>query len=115
MTVSTSSPKRRPQTPTMTPEDARSFGRFSIQNATILYEAAVKRGCTCQPYEDWFTYDRWGALGFQVRKGEHGERLACFAPITSKDENGEIQVVGKRPWSSAVFCRCQVDPKGERK
>lgn len=87
-----------------TPETAEHFDRYSLINAVIVEHS---KKCDCKPYEDVFTYARWQAQGYQVRKGEHGIKIGTFAPITDKVTK---EVIGKRPWTSAVFCRCQVDP-----
>lgn len=90
-------------------QEAKSFGGYSMTNAMILTGAAAKRGCHCKPYEDWFTYKRWQAQSYQVKRGEHGVRLSTFVTMTKIDDNGNKVVVGKRPWKSVVFCRCQVE------
>jgi antirestriction protein ArdC len=87
----------------MTPESATSFDRYSMINAVIVKH---ERKCECEPYEDIYTYARWQAQGYQVRKGEHGTRITTFIPVKDKATD---KVIGSRPWSSVVFCRCQVD------
>lgn len=94
----------------MTSEQAVTFQSFSVANAAALMDAAKVRGCTCQPYTDWFTYDRWQAQGMQVQKGEHGVPLVTYIPIKDKATGEET---GKRPWHYRAFCRCQVRPIGE--
>lgn len=91
----------------ITPDNAKDFDRYSVANAMI----AEARPCNCKAYEDIFTYKRWQAMGYQVRKGEHGTKIGTYAPIVEKNDKGEKVVVGKRPWTSTVFCRCQVDKK----
>jgi len=98
----------------MTADEAQTFDRFSVHNASVLVEAAAARGCQCQPYVDWFTYDRWHALGRQVKRGEKSTRLPGFVPVRQKDEAGDEHIVGKRPWVSFVFCRCQTKAKDEK-
>ena len=94
---------------TITKENATTFDRYSAINATLVQSA---RACGCEAYKDVFTYKRWQAQGFQVRKGEKGTRIETYAPITKENkETGEREVVGSRPWISTVFCRCQVDAK----
>lgn len=92
----------------MTAEQATEFKGFSQQNAMLLALAAEERGCECQPYKDWFTYQRWLAQGYQVQKGEHGVPLSTFIPVTVKKEDGTEVQSGMRPWRTNVFCRCQV-------
>ena len=95
----------------MTAETAVVFERgYSLQNSIILAQASESRGCTCEPYRDWFTYNRWSVQGFQVQKGEHGVKLSTFVPVTKKVD-GEDKVTGSRPWTTTVFCRCQVKEK----
>ena len=91
--------------------EARTFEKRSVAHEQILAEVARQRGCFCVAYVDWFTYGRWSAQGFQVQKGEKSTRLKGFAPITKKKEDGTEEVVGKRPHTSCLFCRCQVKPK----
>ena len=92
---------------TMTETQARSFAGFSVGNAIM---AETGRVCGCKAYKDIFTYGRWQALGFQVRRGEHGSRLPLVKDVVKEDEDGQEKsrrVLG----SSVVFCRCQVDAK----
>lgn len=90
----------------ITAENARDFDHFSVMNASIVTSS---RACNCQPYEDIFTLKRWNAQGYRVCKGEHGTHIETYAPVTRKNPTtGEEEVVGKRPWTSVVFCRCQV-------
>jgi len=113
----------------MTAQEATQFDGYSMANAMIVSAAAAKRGCQCRPYEDWYTYKRWQAQGYQVQRGERGVRLSTFVTMTKTDEDlddstespaqsnsaefdkGNKVVVGKRPWTSIVFCRCQVKVK----
>jgi hypothetical protein len=102
----------RPKTarPKMTAEEATTFETISETNATILMMAAHARGCRCLPYTDWFTYGRWQAQGYQVQRATevgHGVKLTIYISIKDKDSG---EVVGKRPWMTTVFCRCQVKP-----
>ena len=92
----------------MTKEQAQTFDRHSTTNAAVLLNTASAKGCNCQPYQDWFTYNRWLAQGYQVQKGEHGIRLTTWLTTTKKNEDGEEVVTGTRPKGYTVFCRCQV-------
>jgi len=92
----------------MTAQTATQFEHgHSTGSVLLLTLAAQERGCTCEPYQDWFTYKRWKAQGFQVQKGEHGIKLTVYVP-NKPDEDGES--TGTHPWHSTVFCRCQVKP-----
>lgn len=87
---------------------ATTFERRSETHETLLDLVAQTRGCQCQAYVDWFTYARWQAQGMQVQRGEESTKLQTFKPIIKKKEDGTEEIVGKRPWKSSVFCRCQV-------
>jgi hypothetical protein len=101
--------------PPMTAEEARQFDHMSAQNAVLLRDAAALRGCECEPYRDWFTYGRWRAQGYQVQKGEHGVRLGIIIKSERREQvDGEEKVTTtRRPWSTHVFCRCQVQAKAK--
>ena len=93
----------------MSAQEAVRFDRYSAVNAAIV---AANLPCGCQPYQDVFTYRRWAAQGYQVQKGERAVKIDTYAPITRKnDDTGEDEVVGRRPWTSSVFCRHQVAPR----
>jgi hypothetical protein len=89
-----------------TPETAKHFGRFSILNAATVIEG---RPCGCEPYRDVFTYNRWRAQGFQVRKGEKSLRLPVIITVTVKNEAENTEESRRIGRNVPVFCRCQVD------
>jgi len=95
--------------PKMTAEQAQSFERFSLNNAAILAGAAAARGCECQAYSDWFTYNRWVAQGQQVQRGEHGTKISTYVHGVKTGDDGK-EVEYKFPRTSTVFCRHQVAP-----
>jgi len=98
---------------TFTPETARTFEHGeSIPHAVLLAQAAQARGCTCEAYVDWFTYNRWQGQGYQVQKDEHGVKLTTFKTVEEKGKNGTT-VSRSIPRRTSVFCRCQVKPKRE--
>lgn len=90
---------------TMTKEQATTFNRFSIINAHTVLEFLP---CGCQPYTDVFTFNRWKAQGFIVKKGEHGVKIPVIGTNIKHDDNTGQDVVKKYVSNSAVFCRCQV-------
>ena len=99
--------RRQVKHPPMTPKQATSFDRFSVANHTI-----VKRTlhCDCNPYKDVFTYGRWKAQGYQVRRGEHGIHIPVISTTLTPNEEDEEQLEERKLFHSAVvFCRCQVD------
>ena len=99
------STKTRTHRPTMTPGEARTFGRISPANAAWVM-ANLK--CDCSPYQDVLTYGRWHALGYQVRKGEHGIKLSVVREVSKEADDGTI-TTRKLFAGAVVFCKCQVD------
>jgi len=100
----------------MTADDARTFDGYSVANAIAVKAALSDRACTCEPYADVFTFNRWIAQGRAVRKGEHGIRLTVYVAARRHDAVDDAQGVetsapGPRtyPRTSFVFCRCQTE------
>ena len=83
----------------------------SLAHIALLEKAAAERGCTCKPYVDWLTYERWQGQGMQVQRGEHGVFLTTYPRETWKDDKG-VEHSRSFPKGTRVFCRCQVKPKG---
>lgn len=95
----------------MTAEQAVSFEHGeSTTSAMILMMAAQERGCGCLPYQDWYTYRRWQAQGYQVQKGEHGVRLTVFKTVEEVDRKTGKKKTKSVPKGTTVFCKCQVKP-----
>ncbi len=92
----------------MSEAEAKSFQTFSVGNAARVKSALP---CGCEPYEDVYTYNRWKAQGYFVRRGEHGVKIPVIVRGESKDsETGEARPISLRR-TSAVFCRHQVEAK----
>lgn len=91
-------------------EDARQFNHFSIHNA-VQAQLACPEG-TCEAYKDIFTFRRWKAQGYFVRKGEKGTRITTWIAKVTTDDEGNEKITGKRPKTAVVFCRHQVEKKG---
>ena len=93
----------------MTPQEAQSFQGMSIANSILV--ASHFRACGCQAYSDVFTFNRWLALGFVVRKGEKALKLPIVKHIERKDKDtGEI-TEGRILGASFVFCKHQVEAR----
>ena len=92
--------------PKLTPEEARSFSRYSATNAGHV-ESALE--CGCEAYRDVYTYNRWSALGFQVQRGEKAIKIPVIVERENEDENGTASRA-RIFRTSAVFCRHQVQP-----
>lgn len=95
------------ETPQMSAQEARSFDRFSVHNAVQAQQACPEG--TCQAYRDIFTYRRWRAHGYQVRRHEKGTPVLTWIAMTRVDENGELFIV-RRAKRTVLFCRHQVAP-----
>ena len=96
-------------TTTMTHEQAINFDHYSQANAMLVKSALT---CGCKPYEDVFTYNRWKAQGFFVKRGEHALKLPVIkhAVKSTQNDTGEITTVDYKIFGkSAVFCRHQVE------
>lgn len=89
----------------MTSEQATQFNRFSLMNALTVANALP---CGCEPYKDVYTFNRWKAQGFIVKKGEHGVKIPVIGTNIKHDEKTGQDVTKKYISNSAVFCRCQV-------
>lgn len=93
------------QRQTMSEAEAKTFGRISLANAA---QVVHQLKCGCMPYQDVFTYHRWLAQGYQVKRGERAIRLPLIKMLVDEDENGDAEEVRRLLGTSAVFCRCQV-------
>ena len=83
--------------------DAQTFVHRSKINAKILENTCPK----CKAYKDWFTYNRWDAQNFQVKKGQHGTTIKSYHVVEMLDKNGKVKEE-LHPHTARVFCRCQV-------
>jgi hypothetical protein len=91
---------------TMTLDQARTFDSISVGNCAVILASL---NCQCQPYSDVFTFNRWMAQGYHVRRGEHGIRLPLIKAVNSSDPDTGADIVLRRVMgTSVVFCRCQV-------
>lgn len=110
MSKATQPQRKRTARRQMSASEARSFGRFSVGNASMVLSATTTRGCSCDPYADVFTFNRWRAQGFSVQRGEHAiAQLPVIVQIEPSE--GEEQTAPKNDrifTTSSVFCRCQV-------
>lgn len=91
----------------LTETEATQFDTFSLTNAVIVLQS---KNCECVPYEDVFTYNRWLAQGYQVKKGQHGIHVQTWKKGSKINDAGETKNY-VFPKSSVVFCRCQVEKK----
>src|SRR6266542_49520 len=88
-------------------KEARTFQHFSVHNAAQAQQACSER--TCRAYRDIFTYRRWRAQGYRVRRGETGTAVTTWIATTRIGEDDEPVVV-RRPKRTVLFCRHRVAP-----
>ncbi len=109
MTTKTSKTQTREKR-TMTAEQATQFETHSLTNTQICALASALRGCECEAYRDYYTFNRWLAQGQAVKKGEKGTAITLIKSAKKTDpKTGEEKTV-TYPSSTTVFCRCQVAP-----
>jgi antirestriction protein ArdC len=90
----------------MTAEEARSFRHFSVHNA-VQAQLACEEG-TCEAYVDIFTFRRWRAQGYRVRKGEKGTAVTTWITTEPRTDEGD-EKPARRPKRAVLFCRHQVE------
>jgi antirestriction protein ArdC len=90
------------------PTETPTFTRRSVENELFLQDIAAERGCSCKPYEDWFTYRLWQQQGMQVSRGEKGTHLPKPTLVSVEEETDGGTKTHRFPKTSVVFCRCQV-------
>lgn len=101
------SEKQKNKRPEFTAESAVEFDRYSQANAALVRACLP---CGCEPYMDVFTYNRWSAQGYQVRRGSKAVKAPLLREREVRDpSSGEVLRVAKIRGRSALFCRCQVD------
>ena len=91
----------------MTADEARDFGHFSVHNA-VQAQMACPEG-SCEAYRDIFTFRRWHAQGFVVRKGENGTTVTTWIPTNVRTDDDGRQTMRRRPKRAVLFCRHQVE------
>lgn len=110
--------KRIPRTK-MTSQEATSFDAESTNSYTQVLEALERRReesdryseCSCEPYEDVFTFERWIAQGKVVKRGEKALAIQSWIVTPPSKEEQEKDPEAKprmRPKVLHLFCRCQV-------
>ena len=97
----------------MTADQAVTFSKFSPASILQIANAVDSRKtegvhaeCECEPYSDFFTFNRWIAQGYGVVKGEKAIKISSFVPVSKNSDDDENQKL--RPCTVCLFCRCQV-------
>ena len=99
---------------------SRAANGQSLANWPAIIEGFTAKGIPesdIRPRENVFTYHAWRALGRQVRRGEHGVKIATFVTAREgKYDSGNPDAGkpkrGARPWIATVFHISQTDPIG---
>jgi hypothetical protein len=94
----------------MTAEQAQTFEHESATSAATV---AAQLACECEPYADVFTFNRWKAQGWSVRKGEKAQRVTGYVPKVERDATTGDEITHLIPRTNCVFCRCQVERTDE--
>lgn len=63
------------------------------------------------PRTNCFTFAGWRKRGYRVKRGEKAIKSTTFIPVTRTDDNGDEQVVSRRPWSVNLFYYLQVEQR----
>ncbi len=112
----------------MTAADAQTFDNISDKSAEQVItaiearkEAGLFPECTCEPYEDVFTFLRWKAMGRVPCKGTTALHVASFVPVNDKSEATPTPKDGSdekkarlMPKTLYLFCRCQTKELEEK-
>jgi hypothetical protein len=88
-------------------DEARRFDHFSVHNA-VAAEAACPT-LECRAYADIFTFGRWLAQGYGVKKGQQGAKVTTWISVPEPDDEDGRVVRRKRPKTAVVYCRHQVE------
>jgi len=95
---------------------SRAVGGLTMSNYPSIYQGFMAKGIPegeIKPRENIFTFHAWKALGRQVRKGEHGVKIATFREVTKTERNQETGEEEKKsfrsPWFTTVFHVSQTD------
>ena len=97
----------------LSPGEARRFDHFSVHNAVVA--EATCPTLECRAYTDIFTFRRWLALGFRVKRGERGASITTWVPVAEHDDGERHVARPRRPRRAVVFCRHQVEPRSTRR
>ena len=91
---------------------SRAVSGQSLANYPAIVEGFMAKGIAPEdisPRENVFTYNAWRAKGRQVRKGEHGVRVATMVEMTGKSEDGKEPESWLAGRTTTVFHISQTD------
>lgn len=91
---------------------------MAMTNAQIITENMILLAMNgaIQPDEEIHTFQRWKALGYSVKKGEHAvAKFPIWKMGTKKNDDGEEETTGRMFLkTSAFFKTSQVEPLAVR-
>jgi hypothetical protein len=92
----------------------RATQSLAMSNYPAIFAGFIEKGIPedqIQPRVNIFTYQAWKALGYQVRKGEHGVKvttwITCRAAKERQEPDGSDSY--RRPKQTTVFHISQTD------
>ena len=91
---------------------------MAMTNAQIIAENIILLAMngTIKPDEEIHTFQRWKALGYSVKKGEHAvAKFPIWKMGTKKNDDGEEETTGRMFMkTSSFFSTAQVEPMQAR-
>ena len=93
----------------------RATQSLAMSNYPAIFEGFTAKGIPedeIQPRVNVFTYQAWKALGYQVRKGEHGVKVTAWITCRASKEKQQPDKSDayRRPKQTTVFHVSQTDP-----
>ena len=86
--------------------NAKTHKQYDGGNVTMLEAVAQQRG---YEFSEWATFLQWRDMGYSVRKGERGTKLARYGKMQTIDKKtGEAKQSGYRK-AFTVFNVAQVE------
>jgi len=93
---------------------ASSFAPAQLPRQTAnAARVRADRSCGCEPYSDVKTPAKWHRDGMRVADSEWGKPTLLRVVVEKTDRSG--RVVGRGSRNVRVYCRCQVEPSGDRR
>ena len=105
----------------------RAVTGTALTNYPAIFQGFADKGIAedqIKPRENVFTFNAWKALGYSVRKGEHGVKVITWVTVAGKDaeqtgsSDGETETMKSRGFrmcrTTTVFHESQVAREQER-
>ena len=89
----------------------------SVANYAAIFEGFSAKGIPMEdirPRANVFTWAGWKALGYHVRKGEHGVKVVTVIKATRKNKKTGEDETHAYPWTTTVFHASQVESDNEQ-